>query len=67
MNRRRIDKDIVVLLISTLVTVATWVGFEVYRAYTRVQVPEGVESLLAPLTPTLDIQVLDALDKRSNQ
>jgi hypothetical protein len=64
MKKRRIARDVVVLLISTLITIAAWVGFEVYRAYTRVTLPEGVEEYLTPLTPTLDIEVLESLEKR---
>ena len=64
MKKRGIDRSVVVLLISTLITIAAWVGFEVYRAYTRVQLPEGIEKYLAPLMPTLDSEVLDNLEKR---
>ena len=64
MKKRRIARDVVVLLISTLITIAAWVGFEVYRAYTRVNLPEGVEEYLTPLEPTLDTQILDNLEKR---
>lgn len=65
MTKKGIDRDIVVLLISTLITVVAWVGFEVYRAYTKINPPEGIESYLTPLSPTLDTSVLDELEKRN--
>ena len=64
MRKKRIDRDIVVVLISTLVTVAAWVGFEVYRAYTKVNIPTGIEQYLGELSPKLDVAVLDDLEKR---
>lgn len=64
MRRRRIDRDIVVVLISTLVTVVAWVGFEVYRAYAKVNLPTGIEQYLGELDPKLDVTVLDYLEKR---
>lgn len=64
MRKRGIDKDLVLILTTTLITVAAWVGFEVYRAYTRVKVPEGLERYLEPIDPTLSVQTLDKLEGR---
>ena len=65
MKKNRIDRDIVVLLVSTLLTVATWVGFEVYRAYKKPNTPAGVEEHLKELTPVLRTDLLDTIEKRS--
>jgi hypothetical protein len=54
MKKRGLDKDIVVLLVSTLITVVSWVGFEVYRAYVKVEVPENIEKNLTELDPVLN-------------
>ena len=64
MRKKGIDKDIIVVLATTLITVAAWVGFETYRAYTKVEVPEGLEQYLAPIDPRLELQVLDQLEAR---
>jgi len=64
MKKKRIDRDIVVVLISTLVTLVAWVGFEVYRAYTKVVVPADIEKYLTPLDPQLNTSILDDLEKR---
>ena len=67
MKKRRIDKDIVVLLISTLITVATWVGLEVYRAYVKVGVTAEVEKHLKPMDPTLNVKVFEQLERIKNE
>lgn len=64
MRKKGIDRDLIIVLTSTLITLATWVGFEVYRAYTKVTVPEVLQKHLLPLNPTLNTQVLDQLEQR---
>jgi hypothetical protein len=65
MRKKGLDRDVVVLLISTLLTIASWVGFEVYRAYVKVNVPAGVEKHLAPINPALNTHVFTELEKLS--
>jgi len=64
MRKKGIDRDLVIVLTTTLITLATWVGFEVYRAYTKVTIPEVLQKHLQPLNPTLDTKVLDQLEQR---
>lgn len=63
-KKNNLDQEVILLLISTLITTATWVGFEVYRAYTRAIPPEGVEKYLTPLEPSLNLSIFDKLEKR---
>lgn len=65
MRKKTIDRDLIIMLTTTLITLATWVGFEVYRAYTKVTIPQGLEKYLQPLDPTLNTSVLDELEARS--
>jgi hypothetical protein len=65
MRKKTWDRDLVVLLVSTLITVASWVGLEVYRAYVNVQLPPGVEKHLQPFDPILKTGVLDKLEGRN--
>lgn len=58
----RIGKDLVWILASTCVTISVWIGFEVYRAYFKPTIPEGVEKYLTPLSPILDEKFLDILE-----
>lgn len=58
----RIGRDVIWILVSTVVTISVWIGFEVYRAYFKPTVPEEVEKYLNPLSPTLDEKFLDILE-----
>lgn len=62
MKKRGIDREVVVLLISTLITIASWVGFEVYRAYVKVKVPADVEKHLEQINPNLKTDVFTELE-----
>ena len=64
MKKKGLDRDIVVLLISTLITVASWVGFEVYRAYVKTTATPEVEEHLRELDPTLNKGVLNQIKER---
>ena len=58
------DRDIVMLLAVTLFTLCSWVGFEVYRAFTNANIPDVSARLMRPLDPALNTQVLSALKSR---
>ena len=64
MRKKQIDREIILLLTTTLVTVAVWIGFEVYRAYTKVALPEGLEQYLTPIDTVLSTGVLEKLEMR---
>lgn len=64
MPRKHVDSDIVMLLVFTLITLSSWVGFEVYRAFTKTQIPEVSAKYLIPLNPNLNTQVLTALESK---
>lgn len=50
--------------ILTLITVATWVLLDVYRAFTK-PAPIGVPSeILAPLSPTIDQSIILQIQSR---
>ncbi len=65
MRKNKIDRDIVMVLVMTLMTLVTWVGFEVYRAYTRADIPPVLAKQLLELSPTLGIPVLEKLESRT--
>jgi len=65
MRKNKIDRDIVMVLVMTLITLTAWVGFEVYRAYTRVNISPVPDKQLLKLPPTLDIPVLEKLESRT--
>lgn len=61
---RNFKRDLFYLSIMTLLTVLTWLGFDVYRAYHRVQIPQVLKKQIQPLDPQLDTQVLGSLGQR---
>jgi hypothetical protein len=65
MRKRGVDKDLIFLLVSTLIVVATWIGLEVYRAYIKVNIPTGVEKYMSVIDTSLRTNVLDVLERRS--
>ena len=64
MRKNKFDRDIVIMLVASLVTLVSWVGFEVYRAYAKIPVPEVLEKHLVEFDPKLDSSVLDLLEKK---
>lgn len=63
MRKRGIDKEVVILLITTLITVLTWTGMEVYRAYKKTVMPEGVERQLKPVNPVMNKEIFNKLEE----
>jgi hypothetical protein len=64
MKKQRLDKDIITILISTLITLVVWVGVEVYHAYAQLDVPPGVDKHLQPMDTSLNTGVFDKLKER---
>ena len=62
MRKRKIDRDIIVLLVSTSVTIASWIGFEVYRAYMHVGTEPQVEKHLKQIDPSLKADIFSKLE-----
>lgn len=65
MRKNKTDRQVVVVLVMTLITLVAWVGFEVYRAYTLVNIPPVSDKLLQELSPTLDISALEKIESRT--
>lgn len=67
MKKNRIDQDIVVVLIFSLVTIGAWVGFEIYRVFVvnKSEVKQIAEVQIKELDPTLKVEVLNELEKRT--
>lgn len=65
MKKNFIDRDIVLVLVTTLITLVIWVGFGIYQAYAKHDTPEVLQKYLEEFDPKLDTTVLDKLEKRS--
>ena len=65
MRKNQFDRDIVVILVATLVTLVAWVGVSVYLAYSKHDSPEIAQKYLDEFDPKLDTTVLDKLQQRT--
>ena len=45
-------------------SIALWIGFSVYHAYTKTTVPQVLKEQLAPLDPSLDNKTLESLKEK---
>ena len=64
MRKSKINRDIFVLSILTLITVLTWIAFDVYQALTRTTIPEVIQEQMKPLEPKIDKTKIERLQER---
>lgn len=64
MKKLQLGKDALILSILTLITVLTWIGFDVYRALTKTEIPKVLKRQIAPLNPKLPTTTLEGLQQR---
>jgi len=64
MKKIQLGRDALILSIMTLITVLSWIGFDVYQALTKTEMPRVLKRQLAPLNPRLNRTVIDKLRKR---
>jgi len=55
------SKNLVTILLLTLITVSAWIGFQIFRTATSSTIPEPTQEQLEGLDPNLDQNVLDDL------
>ncbi len=64
MPKKLLSRDLLVLSILSVITVFTWIGFEVYRALTKTEIPIVLQRQIQPLNPVIQKEVLDSLRAR---
>lgn len=52
-------KDIIFLLVATLLTISVWVTFEVVGLTKKQNIPPEVEKAAEEIVPNLDISILE--------
>jgi len=57
-------QDFLVFSILTLITVLTWIGFDVYQALTSYTIPEILDKQIQPLNSKLDQETINQLKER---
>lgn len=58
--------NLVVFGIITTVTIFVWIGFEVYKILNPRTIESIPDSVLMPISPTLDLETLRKLEARRN-
>jgi hypothetical protein len=66
MEKQRLNRDLLILAILTVITVFTWIGFEVYRTLTETEIPSVLQHQIEPLNPTIEKAVLQSLKSRKS-
>ena len=61
---KKTNRDILVLSILTLITVLTWIAFDVYQALTKYTLPQVLEEQMRPLDPKIDRAKIEKLKER---
>jgi len=62
----KITKDWILILICSLITVLSWVGFEIYRVWNTPTVTPLLEEQMKPLNPELDQRAIEILREAGN-
>ncbi len=61
---KKANRDLVVLSVLTLITVLTWIAFDVYMALTKTTLPEVLEEQMKSLEPKINKTKIEKLKER---
>lgn len=57
-----LSKNVVNLLVLTLITLLLWVTFQLFQITTRSSIPQATQEQLQPLDPNLDFDLINDLN-----
>lgn len=63
-DKFKLGKDVLIFSILTLITVLTWVAFEVYRASIKTTIPKVTQEQMTFLNPTVNTNTIETLKTR---
>lgn len=63
-KKQTLNQDILILSILTLITVLTWIAFDVLKTWRKTTVPKVLKEQLAPLNPNFDTETLESLKQK---
>jgi hypothetical protein len=64
MKSSKLPRDLLIVSILTVITVCTWIIFDVHRALIKSEVPKVLREQIEPLNPELDAQIFENLSRR---
>lgn len=60
-SKFKLGKDALILAILTLITVLTWVGFDVYQAAKKTTITKATQEQMRSLDPKINRKTIDSL------
>jgi hypothetical protein len=60
------SKDLITLLIITLLTIIAWVGFEIYHRRTVIYISSQVLEVSEPINTELDVEFIEKMSEEKN-
>jgi len=64
MIKKDVSQDILLVLISCVVVIFSWIGFDVYQAFNKKPLFQVDEKQLSTLNPDIDFPALDHLKQK---
>lgn len=58
------ERDLFLISLFTFFTVSLWIFFELVKTTKTVTTPQTVSKILSPLSPKLETDIFDTLEKR---
>ncbi len=58
------DRDLLLVSVFTFLTISLWIFFELTKTTKTTTTTSAQQAVIAPLTPTLDTQIITDLSKR---
>lgn len=60
-SKLTLGKDALILATMTLITIASWVAFDVYRTSRKTTINEATQEQMKPLDPKIDKEIINSL------
>lgn len=65
-NKLQIKNNIYKLSLLSFITVALWIGLEIYWSYQKTDPPSNLKNQIEPLNPNLDTELIYSLSSRTH-
>ncbi len=63
MKKKRLSKDILILVILSLITVLTWIGLDLHRIFFEKEELYVPPQQMEPLNPEIDQEIIDQISQ----
>jgi hypothetical protein len=66
MKKRRLSRDILILVILSLITDFTWIGLDLYRIFFKEEEVFVPPQQMEPLNPEIDQEIINQISQESS-